>query len=80
MKQNNLLDGITGEHDVIVANILAEVILRFTSQAYDLLKDGFYYFRHYLRKTGSKRSVGKSRLYHHRNSVYGRLGQHHREK
>ncbi|WP_045510478.1 50S ribosomal protein L11 methyltransferase [Bacillus amyloliquefaciens] len=43
VKQNNLLDGITGEHDVIVANILAEVILRFTSQAYDLLKDGGHF-------------------------------------
>jgi ribosomal protein L11 methylase PrmA len=30
-------------HDVIVANILAEVILRFTSQAYDLLKDGGHF-------------------------------------
>jgi ribosomal protein L11 methyltransferase len=43
VKQNNLLDGITGEHDVIVANILAEVILRFTSQAYNLLKDGGHF-------------------------------------
>lgn len=43
VKQNNLLDGITGEHDVIVANILAEVILRFTSEAYDLLKNGGHF-------------------------------------
>ncbi|CAM5250738.1 ribosomal protein L11 methyltransferase [Bacillus safensis FO-36b] [Bacillus safensis subsp. safensis] len=43
VKQNNLLDGISGERDVIVANILAEVILRFTDQAYDLLKkDGYF--------------------------------------
>lgn len=43
IKQNNLLDGVEGEKDVIVANILAEVILRFTDQAYDLLKDGGYF-------------------------------------
>ncbi|AYK64500.1 50S ribosomal protein L11 methyltransferase [Bacillus subtilis] len=43
VKQNNLLDGIEGEHDVIVANILAEVILRFTSQAYSLLKEGGHF-------------------------------------
>ncbi|MCY8571246.1 50S ribosomal protein L11 methyltransferase [Bacillus haynesii] len=43
IKQNNLLDGIEGEKDVIVANILAEVILRFTDQAYSLLKDGGYF-------------------------------------
>lgn len=43
IKQNNLLDGIAGEKDVIVANILAEVILRFTKQAYDLLKEGGYF-------------------------------------
>ena len=30
IKQNNLLDGVEGEKDIIVANILAEVILRFT--------------------------------------------------
>ncbi|MCM2988933.1 50S ribosomal protein L11 methyltransferase [Bacillus safensis] len=43
VKQNNLLDGISGERDVIVANILAEVILRFTDQAYALLKkDGYF--------------------------------------
>ncbi|MCY7968390.1 50S ribosomal protein L11 methyltransferase [Bacillus haynesii] len=43
IKQNNLLDGVEGEKDVIVANILAEVILRFTDQAYSLLKDGCYF-------------------------------------
>ncbi|MEC3605952.1 50S ribosomal protein L11 methyltransferase [Bacillus glycinifermentans] len=43
IKQNNLLDGVAGEKDVIVANILAEVILRFTKQAYSLLKqDGYF--------------------------------------
>ncbi|MGU9503147.1 50S ribosomal protein L11 methyltransferase [Bacillus paralicheniformis] len=43
IKQNNLLDSVEGEKDVIVANILAEVILRFTDQAYSLLKDGGYF-------------------------------------
>ncbi|MCD2368677.1 50S ribosomal protein L11 methyltransferase [Bacillus sp. BS3(2021)] len=43
IKQNNLLDGVEGKKDVIVANILAEVILRFTDQAYSLLKDGGYF-------------------------------------
>ncbi|MCA1181532.1 50S ribosomal protein L11 methyltransferase [Bacillus licheniformis] len=43
IKQNNLLDGVEGEKDIIVANILAEVILRFTDQAYSLLKDGGYF-------------------------------------
>ncbi|MFN2745272.1 MULTISPECIES: 50S ribosomal protein L11 methyltransferase [Bacillus] len=43
IKQNNLLDGVEGEKDVIVANILAEVILRFTEQAHSLLKkDGYF--------------------------------------
>ncbi|WP_307892029.1 50S ribosomal protein L11 methyltransferase [Bacillus swezeyi] len=43
IKQNNLLDGVEGEKDVIVANILAEVILRFTHQAYNLLKNEGYF-------------------------------------
>lgn len=43
IKQNNLLDGVEGEKDIIVANILAEVILRFTDQAYSLLKDRGYF-------------------------------------
>ncbi|MEW4287479.1 50S ribosomal protein L11 methyltransferase [Rossellomorea marisflavi] len=38
--QNNLLEGITEEADVIVANILAEIILRFTEDAYRLTKPG----------------------------------------
>lgn len=41
--QNNLLDGLTEPVDVIVANILAEVILRFTDAAANLVKkDGYF--------------------------------------
>lgn len=43
VKQNNLLDGIIGEYDVIVVNILVEVIFCFILQVYDLFKDGGYF-------------------------------------
>jgi len=43
VSQNNLLDNIKEPVNVIVANILAEIILRFTDDAYRLLeKDGFF--------------------------------------
>lgn len=38
--QNNLLDGIKGPVDIVVANILAEVILRFVDDAAAVLKPG----------------------------------------
>lgn len=38
--QNNLLDHVDEPADVIVANILAEIILRFASDAFRLLKPG----------------------------------------
>ncbi|AZB43680.1 50S ribosomal protein L11 methyltransferase [Bacillus sp. FJAT-42376] len=41
--QNDLLSGITGKADVIVANILAEVILKFTDDAYQLVKEGGWF-------------------------------------
>jgi ribosomal protein L11 methyltransferase len=41
--ENNLLNGITGQADVIVANILAEIILRFTEDAFELVKSGGYF-------------------------------------
>ncbi|OIU70612.1 50S ribosomal protein L11 methyltransferase [Rossellomorea aquimaris] len=41
--QNNLLNGIAAEADVIVANILAEIILRFTEDAFQLVKPGGYF-------------------------------------
>lgn len=40
VQQNDLLDGIDTEADVIVANLLAEIILRFSGQAYRNLKPG----------------------------------------
>ncbi|MBD1382092.1 50S ribosomal protein L11 methyltransferase [Metabacillus arenae] len=43
VSQNNLLDGMKAPVDVVVANILAEVILRFTDDAYQLVrKDGYF--------------------------------------
>ncbi|MBS2969753.1 50S ribosomal protein L11 methyltransferase [Metabacillus sp. KIGAM252] len=41
--QNDLLSGISEQADVIVANILAEVILKFTDEAYSLVKDGGWF-------------------------------------
>jgi ribosomal protein L11 methyltransferase len=43
VKQNNLLDGITNEADIIVANLLADIILLFVEDAYALVKPGGYY-------------------------------------
>ncbi|MFD2679933.1 50S ribosomal protein L11 methyltransferase [Bacillus seohaeanensis] len=43
VRQNNLLDGIEAAADVIVANILAEIILRFTDDAAALVKPGGYF-------------------------------------
>ncbi|MFP7493585.1 50S ribosomal protein L11 methyltransferase [Terribacillus saccharophilus] len=37
---NNLLEGVEIEADVIVSNILAEIILKFTDDAYKLIKPG----------------------------------------
>ncbi|MEZ2719242.1 50S ribosomal protein L11 methyltransferase [Niallia circulans] len=43
VRQNNLLNGVEEQAEVIVANILAEVIVRFTDDVYRLLqKDGFF--------------------------------------
>ncbi|AGK54978.1 50S ribosomal protein L11 methyltransferase [Bacillus sp. 1NLA3E] len=41
--QNNLLDGIVGPVDIVVANILAEVILRFTDDVARVVKKGGYF-------------------------------------
>lgn len=43
VKQNNLLDHVDAKPDLIVANILAEVILRFVDKAYHLVKQGGYF-------------------------------------
>lgn len=40
VKQNNLLDRVDKQADIIVANILAEIILRFEENAFRLLKGG----------------------------------------
>ena len=40
VSQNNLLDGVTEQQDVVVANILAEVIMRFTDDVASVLKPG----------------------------------------
>ncbi|WP_050615823.1 50S ribosomal protein L11 methyltransferase [Bacillus testis] len=43
VSQNNLLDGVNGVQDVVVANILAEVIMRFTDDVAEALKPGGYF-------------------------------------
>jgi len=40
VSQNNLLDGVTEQQDVVVANILAEVIMSFTDDVASALKPG----------------------------------------
>ncbi|MFJ7974997.1 50S ribosomal protein L11 methyltransferase [Peribacillus sp. JNUCC 23] len=43
VSQGNLLDGIKEQTDVVVANILAEVILRFTDDVAKVVKPGGYF-------------------------------------
>ncbi|MBM4762345.1 50S ribosomal protein L11 methyltransferase [Bacillus sp. B15-48] len=43
VRQNNLLDGIDGPVDLVVANILAEVILRFVDDASRIIKKNGYF-------------------------------------
>lgn len=43
VKQNNLLDGVEPGADIVVANILAEVILRFTGDVSSVVKQGGYF-------------------------------------
>ena len=43
VSQNNLLEGISDHVDVVVANILAEVILRFTEEVAKTVKPGGYF-------------------------------------
>ncbi|EST56408.1 ribosomal protein L11 methyltransferase [Brevibacillus panacihumi W25] len=40
VRQNNLLDGIEEQVEMVIANILAEVIVRFTDDVYRVLKPG----------------------------------------
>lgn len=41
--QNNLLDGVEEQADIVVANILAEVIMRFTDDVASAVKQGGYF-------------------------------------
>ncbi|GLB58260.1 50S ribosomal protein L11 methyltransferase [Cytobacillus sp. NCCP-133] len=43
VSQNNLLDGVDQRADIVVANILAEVILRFTDDVASAVKHGGYF-------------------------------------
>jgi len=43
VKQNNLLNNVTVHPDIIVANLLAEIILRFEKDSFALLKPGGYF-------------------------------------
>lgn len=43
ISQNNLLDGVAEGADIVVANILAEVILRFADDAGKVVKNGGYF-------------------------------------
>ncbi|WP_108669597.1 50S ribosomal protein L11 methyltransferase [Peribacillus acanthi] len=43
VSQGNLLDGVQEQVDVVVANILAEVIVRFTDDAANILKSNGYF-------------------------------------
>ncbi|HLS61477.1 MAG TPA: 50S ribosomal protein L11 methyltransferase [Virgibacillus sp.] len=42
-QQNNLLDHVNKQADVIVANILAEIIIKFTKEAWNNLKQGGHF-------------------------------------
>ncbi|MCD5323626.1 MULTISPECIES: 50S ribosomal protein L11 methyltransferase [Pontibacillus] len=42
-QQNNLLQGVDLEADLIVSNILAEIIVQFTDDAFNTLKSGGYF-------------------------------------
>ncbi|ASF39955.1 50S ribosomal protein L11 methyltransferase [Halobacillus halophilus] len=42
-KLNNLLEGVEQEADLIVSNILAEIIVRFTDDAFKVVKPGGYF-------------------------------------
>ncbi|MCP3741336.1 50S ribosomal protein L11 methyltransferase [Rossellomorea sp. BNER] len=43
VRQNNLLDDISDQADIVVANILAEIILRFNDKALEVVKPGGYF-------------------------------------
>jgi len=63
VKQNNLLDHVQGQYDLVVANILAEVILRFVDQAYQTVKPGGYFLTSGI--IGQKKDEVKESLVKH---------------
>lgn len=54
VKQNNLLENIIGQADVIVANLLAEIILRFIDDVYLKLKKNGWFVTSGIIKTKQK--------------------------
>jgi len=59
-KQNNLLNNVDVEADLIVSNILAEIIVRFTDDAFRLLKSGGHFITSGIIQ--NKRNEVKARL------------------
>ncbi|GGD04396.1 50S ribosomal protein L11 methyltransferase [Pontibacillus salipaludis] len=59
-KQNNLLQGVDVEADLIVSNILAEIIVQFTDDAFAKLKSGGYFITSGIIK--NKRQLVKDQL------------------
>ncbi len=59
-KQNNLLNNVDVEADLIVSNILAEIIVRFTDNAFRLLKSGGHFITSGIIQ--NKRNEVKARL------------------
>ncbi|KGP90487.1 ribosomal protein L11 methyltransferase [Pontibacillus chungwhensis BH030062] len=59
-KQNNLLQGVDVEADLIVSNILAEIIVQFTDDAFNKLKSGGYFITSGIIK--NKRQLVKDQL------------------
>lgn len=74
--QNNLLQGIEGPVDIVVANILAEVIVRFVDDAAKVLKPGGMFITSGIISAKKKmsKSVNGSGLCYSRSNAYGRLG------
>ncbi|MFB4164872.1 50S ribosomal protein L11 methyltransferase [Alteribacillus sp. JSM 102045] len=63
VKQNNLLDSTHEPADVIVANILADIIIRMTEEAYHLLNAGGYFITSGI-ISGKKEEVKEKLLKH----------------
>ncbi len=59
-KQNNLLNNVDVEADLIVSNILAEIIVQFTDDAFRLVKSGGYFITSGIIQ--NKRNEVKERL------------------